>query len=753
MRLFKIISVLLIVFSITVNASAQCNTNTSICSQGTAGPFGFVPPGPPVGTCLDWIGPNIGYIILYVTQSGPLNLLIDGNSAFGCLDVAIFNIPQGVNPCTATQNNANQIGCNYASNCDGCNQFGFTFPGCLSSVPAPNVTAGQVLMIVVENWSASSTSFTLQLGPPPGAQTGVPNPTINPVNNPCVFDPAFQLTSTNPGGTWAGPGTSPAGMFNPATAGVGTHNITYTLGTAPCQGTAQIQITVEPPPGNAGTSVTHQICTNGAPVDMFSLLSGTPDPGGSWTNPSNQAVANIYNPANMPSGIYTYSIGQGNCVNTATVTIQLPAAIVYNLSADTIICQNGTASLSVNPTGGFGAPYQVNWNNGFVGAGPNNVNPTANSCYEVLVTDNLGCAYPSQQVCVDILPPLNLVTSGNASICPGDQTTISATGSGGSGGVYNYSWTAAGNFFTNGDSHNVSPTVTTEYCVTLTDNCESTPVTECLQVTFNPTPTVLFSSDRERGCYPVTINFTNDSDLALVGTANWTFSNGGTATGNNVSHTFSNPGCYNVTLTIQTPGGCVVSATQNNMICADDYPTAYFTTLNNPANIFNPTVQFIDQSVGANQWEWDFTPEGIPATSSSQNSTTTYPSTQPGTYPVTLTVTNSAGCSDEFTLNVIVNGIFTLYAPNAFTPNGDGINDLFEIKGEAINEANYNLKIFNRWGEMVFESNSLSKGWDGRTKLGENVPLGIYVWKITATDVFDKTDTPLEFTGHVSLIK
>jgi hypothetical protein len=155
---------------------SQCNTNTSICDVGTAGPFAFNTPGTPVSTCLDFFGPSVSYITLYITTGGPLEMLIDANATNGFIDVAVFNVPTGIDPCIAIQNNANEIGCNYASNSSGCNQFGTTF-GCPSSVPAPTVNAGDELMIVVENWSGASFTFNLQLGT--GAQTGPPNATIS----------------------------------------------------------------------------------------------------------------------------------------------------------------------------------------------------------------------------------------------------------------------------------------------------------------------------------------------------------------------------------------------------------------------------------------------------------------------------------------------------------------------------------------------------------------------------------------------
>ncbi|MBD3637308.1 MAG: hypothetical protein HUJ25_08155, partial [Crocinitomicaceae bacterium] len=225
-----------------VQSGNGCNTNITICTPGVAGPFGFNTPGPPVSSCLDFFGPNYAYIVLYITQSGPLEMLINGDASTGFLDVAVFDVPPSTDPCLAIQDPANEIGCNYATNSDGCNQFGTTFP-CLSSVPSPNVTAGDVLMIVVENWSGTSTNFTLELGAPPAAQTGPPDPTINPAGPFCNTDPAVQLTAVNMGGTWSGTGVSPTGVFDPGTAGVGIHTIDYSIGQAPCL--AQSQTTVE----------------------------------------------------------------------------------------------------------------------------------------------------------------------------------------------------------------------------------------------------------------------------------------------------------------------------------------------------------------------------------------------------------------------------------------------------------------------------------------------------------------------------
>lgn len=217
------------------NLHAQCNTNTSICTPGQAGPFGFTAPGNQVSTCLDFIGPSYAYITLHITTGGPLELLIDGNTTTGFLDVAIFNIPTGIDPCVAIQDNANEIGCNYASAASGCNQFGASF-GCPSWVPAPMVNAGDELMIVVENWSGASITFTMALGS--GAQTGPPDATINPMPAMTTADPPSAMTAVNNGGTWTatcGACIDPnTGMFNPSLAGPGTHTICHDIGASPC---------------------------------------------------------------------------------------------------------------------------------------------------------------------------------------------------------------------------------------------------------------------------------------------------------------------------------------------------------------------------------------------------------------------------------------------------------------------------------------------------------------------------------------
>ena len=249
MKLNKL-ALLVIAILFGYNVNSQCNSNISICTPGTAGPFNFTNiTGPPTDyantSCGVGIGPisnNTAFIVLNITSSGPLNLLIDGNTTTGYLDVVVFNIPPGTPPCTAVMDANNEIGCNYADWDDGCVEFGTSF-GCSSSVPAPNVNAGDQIMIIVNDYSGLNSSFTMDLGPT-GAQTGPPNPTITPVGTTSCNDAPFQLTAVSAGGTWSGPGVTATGMFDPAAAGVGNHTINYNVGNAPCNAASSTTINV-----------------------------------------------------------------------------------------------------------------------------------------------------------------------------------------------------------------------------------------------------------------------------------------------------------------------------------------------------------------------------------------------------------------------------------------------------------------------------------------------------------------------------
>jgi gliding motility-associated-like protein len=217
------------------------------------------------------------------------------------------------------------------------------------------------------------------------------------------------------------------------------------------------------------------------------------------------------------------------------------------------------------------------------------------------------------------------------------------------------------------------------------------------------------------------------------------------------SYSFTEPGCWNVTLTITTAEECVGTVTIPNYICVFDYPTADFTFGPQPTNILNPIISFNNESFNADTYNWIFDANGTAAESQFENPTYTFPSANPGTYEVCLEAITINGCNDVICQNVLIDQEFIIYVPNAFTPGGgDLINNKFMpiVKGE--DPLKYSFMVFNRWGELIFETSYASQGWDGTYK-GIMSKQDVYVWKVTCLDASSRELH--EYIGHVTLVK
>jgi gliding motility-associated-like protein len=155
-------------------------------------------------------------------------------------------------------------------------------------------------------------------------------------------------------------------------------------------------------------------------------------------------------------------------------------------------------------------------------------------------------------------------------------------------------------------------------------------------------------------------------------------------------------------------------------------------------------ISFNNYSTGAILNQWTF---GAGTGSSDLNPVHTYPDT--GSYLVTLFVQNIYGCTDTVSQIVEIIPVFSVFVPNAFTPNGDGINDIFTLEGMGIVELT--LNIFNRWGENIYTSNGFGKGWDGTVqKNNQQAQQDVYVYDAHIIDVFGR---PHHRYGRVTLVR
>ncbi|UYQ93561.1 PKD domain-containing protein [Chitinophaga horti] len=221
------------------------------------------------------------------------------------------------------------------------------------------------------------------------------------------------------------------------------------------------------------------------------------------------------------------------------------------------------------------------------------------------------------------------------------------------------------------------------------------------------------------GCVPYTAVFNNTSSGGV--TFEWEFGDGGTSTDVYPEHTYNTPGTYTVKMRAFDPNTCNLVDSTTFDITVHAIPVADFDFLPLKPQENTPTT-FTNLSQGASLYWWTF---GDGDTSTLANPVHQYNKT--GTYDVCLVAENQFQCADTIckTVDAIVIPLFDV--PSAFSPNGDGANDVFMVRGFGISK--FNLKVFNRWGQLMFESNDPRVGWDGRFK-GQIQPMDAYAFTV-----------------------
>jgi len=268
-------------------------------------------------------------------------------------------------------------------------------------------------------------------------------------------------------------------------------------------------------------------------------------------------------------------------------------------------------------------------------------------------------------------------------------------------------------------------------------------VAQTMDIVINDLPLVSFSGDILVGCAPHTVVLTSESSSST-----WTISNGFTIEGNEVTIVLTNPGCYDVTLDVDE-NGCTNSLTMPNYLCVEQDPIAGFTASPDFFTGDDALISFSNSSLGASSFTWDF---GDGNTSSEMNPSNFYENTEEGAL-VTLIAISDFGCTDQAQLIIEYDEQEVFYIPNTFTPDGDNFNQIFTpVFYSGFDPYNFEMLIFNRWGELIFESHNTEIGWDGSYGLnGTKATDGTYSWKITYKS--PKTDERKVITGHVTLIR
>ena len=501
------------------------------------------------------------------------------------------------------------------------------------------------------------------------------------------------------------------------------------------------------------TNFSPTTCSNSCDGKAFSVATGG---NGiytySWNTSPNQSSANA---TGLCGGNYLVSVTDGNnCISTASIAITSPLPVSLLSIPNATICFGASTNLFANAVGGNGNNFSYIWspptNLSSVSTQSVIANPTTNIVYSVTATDVSGCSSPTQSVSVFVRPQLNLSVNSSSIICLGNSAQLSALGSGGISSNYSYSWQSITGLNNSLISNPIAtPSVTTVYTITLSDGC-SNPTTTQYTVNILSLPMVTFSISNPSGCAPLCVNILNTSIGSSGAITNWYWNFGGNSNSNLQSpqHCFLNSGNFPISLTATDSNGCSAVSTLSSAVQVYPNPVANF-DLPESVSLFENTVQITDLSIGATQWNWNFNltdPLSV-STSTIQNPIQYFP--LQGVYCVGLIVKNNFGCTDTEDKCITIRPEVTIYVPNAFTPNDDNVNDGFYAYG--INILEFEMLIFDRWGEQIFYSNDMKIPWNGKAKGGSEIAQqGVYVWKIKAKDVFNK---PYNLVGHVTLLK
>lgn len=400
-----------------------------------------------------------------------------------------------------------------------------------------------------------------------------------------------------------------------------------------------------------------------------------------------------------------------------------------------VLCPEDEVVLSPEVTGGGGG-YDYLWSTGET-TETITVNPSSTQNYTVSVTDN--CLNQTDQATSTVTVPVydDIVLNATDDIveqCPYVPFTLNVEVLGGAGN-FSYVWTVSGGpplSFSN--TIDVAPSETTTYTVEVTDQCGNSETAEVTITILSP-PLVLEITPSQEIC-------PGDSVLIEV-----------TASGGFGDYYYDWPHSGETTSSVWVKP---TQTTEYTVIVMDDCqtfdvrattevvvvkPTANFRPVTDPMYIDLP-ITFQNLTQNGNTYQWDF---GDGNTSTMVHPNNTY--TDPGDYEIMLIATDNKGCIDTAYRVITILNEFYLYVPNAFTPDDDRYNNTFRVS--SINVIEFNIQIFNRWGELLFESDDKNFEWNG-THNGELVRDGTYVWKIFYRSINDDEET---ITGHVTVLR
>lgn len=549
---------------------------------------------------------------------------------------------------------------------------------------------------------------------------------ISPIDSLCNYDQDLILNYNNTqrspwGGTWSGQGvTNPGanGTFSPSVAGPGNHYLYYTNNT--CIDSALITVFADPLLSDTSVCIEQS---------AFDLITGLP--GGYW---SGNGIVNPLSGTFLASlagiGVHVISYETPDfCVYTMNLTVDsLPQIIITGLP-DTWCFADTNFVLTVTPSGGIWGGVSID----------SMVNPIDLGTGVHTVNYSIGqgeCAV-SQSKSIQVSDTLELIPAFiDTFVCPGEYVRLEVEGEGGDFLNYSYQWD---NGLGGAPELVIEVTSSNVYSVSLNDGC-SDEVDVSIQVNMNADFTLIFDSSElqcfgELGWLRVIPQPAGNYDFVWEGDS--------TLSADSIR---GYAGSFYDIEVIDLNTGCSLSDSRRIPAYSPIVADFLVTPNERCVDLQNPEFYIIDQSIGGVNGTWSFGDGKNMSYEAYENFYHSYGDT--GTYTIVLEIVNEGVCYDAQFLNVCVQPKTLILAPTAFSPNGDGINDEFFIRSIGANQ--HFLQIYNRWGELVFETSDIEVAWDGNF-LGEKQAIGTYSWYLKYFSIEDTEETSSK--GTVQLIR
>lgn len=446
---------------------------------------------------------------------------------------------------------------------------------------------------------------------------------------------------------------------------------------------------------------------------------------------------NSYSITTSEAGLYTLIYVEDQmCIGETSGEAELEVIPepVANPGPDIDVCFDGeSVILGDNPQPG----YTYTWSNGQFLSNANTANPELVYTNDIFVpvtlnfnlTVTVGGCSSSEEVEVVLYPVPEIETNNAVSMCEGGAAQLQVTG------ATEVTW-SPNDYISDANANFawVYPPEDMTYSASVSNQYGCTASGEVL-VVVNPMPEVQFTATSDSVCAPSVVVLQNQTAPEFLGSCLWNISNGQviSSCNPNVYGYFLENGNYDVSLTVTTPQGCAFTLTEQNFVNIVG-PEAYFTYQPNPVDVKNTRIQFNNQTNGAVSYIWDF---GDLGSTMSANPSVDFPHQVPDNYEVCLTAIDSEGCMDEYCTVIEIEADVLVYVPNAFSPNGDGINDLFFPVMEGVDIVEYEMMIFNRRGKLVWHTNDPDAKWSGADLTGEYYDDNqIYTWTLRIKDQY-----------------